>query len=67
LKDSVLVITDDNTLREAQIVVRQFDEVCILNITARTKIKEEIKVISAGPKETIYELIKEIPEINQNL
>jgi hypothetical protein len=67
LKDSVLVITDDTTLREAQVVVRQFDEVCILNITNRSKVKEEIKVISAGPKQAIYDLIKEIPEINQNL
>lgn len=63
----MIVITDDSTLREAQVVVRQFDEVCILNITNRNKIKEEIQVISAGPKEAIYALIKEIPEIHQNL
>ena len=35
LKDSVIVITDDSTLREAQFVLKNFDEVSILNITDR--------------------------------
>ena len=35
LKDSVLIITNDTTLREAQAVARKFDEVSILNITDR--------------------------------
>jgi hypothetical protein len=61
LKDSVLIITDDTTLREAQTVARKFDEVSILNVTDRQHAKEEIKVITSAPKEKIYELIRSIP------
>jgi hypothetical protein len=67
LKDSVLIITDDTTLREAQSVARKFDEVSILNITDRENAKEEIKVISSAKKAKIYELIQSIPETNDNL
>lgn len=34
-RDSVLVLTNDSTLREAQGVVKSFDEVAIMNITDR--------------------------------
>jgi hypothetical protein len=67
LKDSVLIITDDSTLREAQAVARRFDEVSILNITDRENAKEEVKVIASAKKEKIYELIKSIPETIEQL
>ena len=35
LRDSVIVITTDATLRDAQKVVENFEEVFILNITQR--------------------------------
>ena len=64
IKDSVVVITNDYTLRDAQAVVKEYDGVFILNITDRTNKKPERKVFDEGNKAHIISLIKQIPEEN---
>lgn len=39
-KDSAIVITDDSVMWEAQKVVKEFDDVFIMNITDRQKVKD---------------------------
>ena len=56
-KDSAIVITDDNSLYEAQKIVKNFDEFFIMNITERKKVKDEVKVMAWGTKDQIYDLI----------
>ena len=60
LKDSVIIISTDATLREAQQVLEEFKEVFILNITERENPKAEKKVIAQGNQAHIYELIRTI-------
>ena len=55
------MITNDNTLREAQQVLNSFEKVYILNITDRENPKVEKKVFASGPKSMIYDLIRSIP------
>ena len=62
IKDSVIVVTNDYTLRDAQSVVQHFEGVFILNVTDRTNKKKELKVYDEGTKEHIFELIKLIPD-----
>ena len=62
IKDSVIVVTDDYTLRDAQSVVQHFEGVFILNVTDRTNKKTELKVYDEGTKEHIFSLIKQIPD-----
>lgn len=58
IRDDVFIITNDETLREAQYVATNFDKVSILNITDRANPKNERKVMSSGTQEHIYSLIR---------
>jgi hypothetical protein len=49
-KDSAIILTEDSCLREAQEVVKNFNEAYIMNITNRKNMKDEIKVMAWGPK-----------------
>ena len=60
-KDSVIVVTNDYTLRQAQSVVKNYEGVFILNITDRTVSKKETKVVEQGSLQYIFSWIKEIP------
>ena len=53
-KDDVIIITDDDTLREAQEVGKKFDGVYILNITDRKNVTNEIKVIAHNSIDKIF-------------
>ncbi len=67
IKDSAIVVTDDECLREAQEVLVKFDEAFIMNITGRKNLKEEVKVFAWGDKQKVFDLIRMIPEMDQKL
>ena len=48
--DSAIVLTDDTYLRQAQQVLKNFNEAYIMNITKRKNCKDEIKVMAWGPR-----------------